>query len=410
MRKIGFILPWIIIIIISTGEIASGAIVINHTEPLQNQFLRSNETYIISSKLDLNSKSLEIPRNCVLKFKDGILFNGRLIGANTRIEAPKEVIFEDIDISGLWNNRFVYSEWVGLKEGIENDNKLRLKNLMVLCKGKMHKDAYIHKGCFWTSVNEYGCAFSIPSNTTLHCNGTICELPNNFEHTCLVFIHKATNVILDGGNFVGDLKTHKGKTGEWSHGIEIRGASNITVKNVKCSYFWGDGIDIIESFNSQMEPVYICKNIKIFNSECLYNRRQGLSIEAVDGCVVKNCRFSFTGQCKRTPPSAGIDIEAWTRNTEKIKNICIENCIMQNNVGPSLQSYANAVWGKDFDCYSNSILVANCMMDDIAISHTNGIEFRECSFDTVRYEKQSKSVIYTKCNIDSLIGWFRRRF
>ena len=410
MKILGLKLFYIVILLISTIGLANAAILVSDKVPLQHQFVKSDETYIISTKFDMNYSYLVVPQNCTLKFENGLLRRGRLIGNNTRIEATKDIIFEDIEISGVWNNRYVYSEWVGLKEGAENDNKVRFKNLMALCKGENHKDAYIHKGCFWTSVNENSCAFSIPSNTILHCSATICELPNDFEHACLILINKVSNVIIDGGNYVGDLKSHLGNDGEWSHGIEIRGASNITVNNVKCSYFWGDGIDIIEGFNSQMEPVYICKNITILNSDCLYNRRQGLSIEAVDRCLVKNCMFAFTGRYKHTPPSAGIDIEAWAKNIEKIKNIYIDNCIMKDNVGPSFQSCANVVFGKDYARYMNSILVVNCIMDDIAISHTNGIEFRKCIFDKIRYEKHSKSVMYTKCNMTNVIDWFSCNF
>lgn len=388
----------IVISFIGTLQVANATILINGIESLHTQFAKANEIYIISSKINLNSEILKIPQNCTLKFEGGSFFNGKLEGNNTLVLAPRIAIFEDVDILGVWNIPIVYSEWVGLKEGSENDNILRFKKLMALCKGDVHKDVYIQSGCFWTSVNEYSCAFSIPSHTTLHCSATICELPNSYEHTCLIFIHKVSDVTIDGGNYVGDLKTHIGNKGEWSHGIEIRGSSNITVKNVRCSYFWGDGIDIIEGFNAQMEPVFICHNVSIFQSECLYNRRQGVSIEAVDGCLIKDCNFSHTGQYKSTPPSAGIDIEAWNRNKEKIKNIRIDNCRMENNVGPSFQSYANAIWGKEYNSYKNSILVVNCIMDDIAISHTNGIEFRNCSFNKIKYEKQSQSVIYTRCN------------
>ena len=410
MRKLVFKFICIVVLHINGISVANASIVINDIESLQNQFVKTDETYIISSKIDLNDEILEIPQNCTLKFEYGLFCNGRIIGTNTRIIASKTILFENVEISGLWNNRFVYSEWVGLKEGIENDNKIRFKNLMALCKGDLHTDVFIQSGYFWTSVNEYSCAFSIPSHTTLHCSATICELPNSYEHTCLIFIHKVSDVTIDGGNYVGDLKAHIGNKGEWSHGIEIRGSSNITVKNVKCSYFWGDGIDIIEGFNSKMEPVFICRNISILQSTCLYNRRQGLSIEAVDGCFVRDCNFSFTGQYKNTPPSAGIDIEAWNRNKEKIKNIRIDNCRMENNVGPSFQSYANAIWGKEYNSYRNSILVVNCIMDDIAISHTNGIEFRKCSFDKIKYEKHSQSVNYSRCNERSFIEWLRVKF
>lgn len=389
----------IIILFFYTIGVAKADIIINRAMSLQAQFVRNNEKYIISSEFDLNGKTLQIPPNCILFFKNGILSNGELIGLNTCIVAPKTKIFRNIKISGSWNSKIVYSEWVDLKEGIENDNKLKFKNLMSLCKGDIKKDVYIQSGNYWTSVDEFSCAFSIPSNTTMHCSATISELPNKFENACLISINKATNVSIDGGNYIGDLKTHIGDKGEWSHGIVIRGSSNVEIKNVKCSYFWGDGIDIIEGYNNKMEPVFICKNVVVFQSECLYNRRQGISIEAVEDCLIKQCIFSFTGRYKSTPPSAGIDIEAWASNSEKIKYVRIENCNMTDNVGVSFQSYANAVLGNNYTCYKNSIEVIDCIMDDIAISHTNGIEFRRCIIDKIKYEKKSQSVKFVECKI-----------
>ena len=52
-----------------------------------------------------------------------------------------------------------------------------------------------------------------------------------------------------------------------------------------------------------------------------------------------NSVFSYTGELKKTSPSAGIDIEPWINNGKKLFNITINNCIMSNNKGPDLQIY-----------------------------------------------------------------------
>lgn len=389
----------IFFIVVCFLQSVNANIKIDNKKPLQSQFQKENETYVITSKCNLDGKTLRIPDKSVLQFEGGMFLNGELIGVNTRVISQKEQIFDDLKISGIWSNKEVYSEWIGLKEGPEHDNKFHFRNLMTLCNGDTYTNVFIQSGCYWTSVNQYSCAFNIPSNTAVYCRATICELPNHYKNTCLVAIHKSTNVLLEGGNFVGDLKTHIGEEGEWSHGIEIRGSSNVTIKNVQCSYFFGDGIDIIEGFNKEKKPVYGCKNITILQSASLYNRRQGLSIEAVENCLIKDCEFSNTGRYKSTPPSAGIDIEAWSSNSEKIKNIQIVNCRMLNNVGSSFQSYANAVFGKKYNSYKNSIKLIDCLMEDVAISHTNGIEFRGCTLDRIKYQKSSQSVKFIRCKI-----------
>lgn len=389
----------VFVIFICFFQSSKASIIINNEQSLQHQFSKENEIYVLSSACDLKGSVLRLPNKSILQFKGGMLLNGEIIGTNSCIQAPTIQIFQNIKITGLWNNKKVYSEWMAFKEGPEHDNKYLFRNLMALCKGDTQTEVYIQSGCYWTSVNEYSCAFNIPSNTAVHCRATICELPNHFKNTCLVAIHKSTNVLLEGGIFIGDLKTHIGDEGEWSHGIEIRGSSNVTIKNVRCSYFFGDGIDILEGFNKEKEPVFGCKNITILQSASLYNRRQGLSIEAVENCLVKDCEFSYTGRYKSTPPSAGIDIEAWSSNSEKIKNIRIVNCKMLNNVGSSFQSYANAVFGKKYNCYKNSIKLIDCLMEDVAISHTNDIEFLGCTLDRIKYQKSSLSVKFIRCKI-----------
>lgn len=145
---------------------------------------------------------------------------------------------------------------------------------------------------------------------------------------------------------MGDVKNHIGNKGEWGHGIKLAGATNVVLKNFVVREFWGDGIDLIEAdyVGSIDAGVGNCKRITIDNVKCLYNRRQGMSIEAAENIVVKNSEFAFTGKLSFTAPGAGVDIEPWCGNEHKIKRISFYNCQFHDNSG-----------GSDFCCMSNSM-------------------------------------------------------
>ena len=49
---------------------------------------------------------------------------------------------------------------------------------------------------------------------------------------------------LSGGRIIGDRDNHLGTTGEWGHGIMIRGSSRVTVRDIHISRCWGDGVSI----------------------------------------------------------------------------------------------------------------------------------------------------------------------
>ncbi|MBR3960004.1 MAG: hypothetical protein IKJ81_08175 [Bacteroidales bacterium] len=350
--------------------------------------------YDIDRIIDLQGRTIDIPYNYTLLFSGGKIINGTINGNNTSIISDKKQIFSNVTITGTWKNSVVYSEWLSFSEDSTFDNRDNFLNLMALCKGDLFTTVYLKEGNYWTSTRKNGYAISIPSNTRLVFKGTLNEIPNDFEATSLVRIYHVDNVVVDGGSYYGDAKCHIGNRGEWSHGISICGSSNVIIKNTSCYFFWGDGIDMIEAFDSKEEPVYNCSNVIIDSCKCLYNRRQGLSIESVHHCVVMNSEFSHTGSFNNTPPSAGIDVEAWANNNEKIKDVTIYNCFMKDNKGFSLQSYSNAVLGNNYQLYSNDIKVIKCKMDDVLIDRTNAIFFVDCEIKSTPIVRNSEKVFF----------------
>jgi len=247
----------------------------------------------------------------------------------------------------------------------------------------------VSTGTYWASTKDHEYAILIPSNTTWNCEATIKEIPNSLDRAPFVKVFKSKNVVINGGTYIGDLRNHKGKTGEWSHGIECRASSNVTIKNVVCKEFWGDGIDVIDGYDDNLKPTLNCYNVTIENAKCLYNRRAGIGLEAVINCKVVNCECKYTGEIRGTMPMTGIGIEAWSNENEKIKNIEVRNCIFDDNKDKDLFVYANGPWRDDFAKYENNIVVKGCTIGYFFVSHTNGITLESCEI------KKSKGYEYT---------------
>lgn len=358
------------------------------------------KSYVIRGVLDLKGGKFEIPENTTLRFKkNGMIINGEIVGNKTHVKASKKRLFENVTISGSWVIKKVYSDWLDFSCDENCDNLHNFKNLMALCDEQIRQIVYISRGSYWTSTSSQGEALLIPSNTRVINDASIYEIPNSFEHCSLVRISKAENVSLIGGFYYGDVENHKGTTGEWSHGIQCEGSRNVVIKDVVCNDFWGDGIDIVEAYDDKRKPTLICYNINVDNATCLYNRRQGISIEAVFGCEVINCNFSYTGTKKYTRPADGIDIEAWNTFGEKLKDITIRNCTMEGNRGKSISIFANGPWLKDYELYRNNILIESCSMNDIFATCSYGIEYKKCTMDS-RMHQYVTELTYTNCVVN----------
>lgn len=349
-----------------------------------------NTDYVIKNCLDLNGGTLTIPDNCCLVIENGFFQNGLLEGNHTNIHAGKSLIFRDITLTGSWCNKKVYSEWLDFIEGEKVDNARNFKNMMLLCKSDVMTHLYMQYGVFYCSVVTGSSNIIVPSNVYWHNAATICQLPTNSQKYGFVLIKKSDNVTIDGGEFVGDVQTHTGTDGEWGHGIKVAGATNVVLKNFVSREFWGDGIDLIEAdyVSSIKAGVGPCDGITINNVKCLYNRRQGLSIEAAKNVEVKNSEFAYTGKYKMTEPGCGLDIEPWCKNEEKIYNIRVTNCnVHDNNPQRDFCIESNLVyWGNvksPENTPSNFIIVKNSKLGRLHIQGANTVVISNCDIDDI---------------------------
>lgn len=370
------------------------------------QFSFEDATYIIRDVCDLKGKMLRIPKNSCLQFEGGLIKNGTIEGDNTCVEADSLRVFEHVTINGTWKNAVVYSEWLDFVEGKEVDNASNYHNLMILCRSDVMTYLYTQKGTFFCSVRNNGASnIMVPSNVYWHNSSTICQLPSDGPKSSLVLLHRVNNVTIDGGEFVGDVKTHIGNEGEWGHGIMLAGATNVLLKNLLTREFWGDGIDLIEADYDDIINAGVgnCMRITIENVKSLYNRRQGMSIEAAENVLVKNSEFAYTGKLLFTAPGSGVDIEPWCRNERKINNIVLHNCNIHDNEG-----------GSDFCCMPNAmyrnnvqpalspknvIRVIDCIIGRLYVECVNDIKFENCEIDNVVHYSKGAMVVFANNRI-----------
>ena len=201
-----------------------------------------NTIYEIRYDFDLNSETIEMQEGCTLKFCGGSLKNGSITGTNTIINAPETSIFTNIKILGTWNVNTIYASWFS---DVQNENVL--KEVINLSSDDINNSIYVNSSltCIVSQsinesdVNDQKGVISLKSHTTLYLNGTISLKKNNLYGYSIISINSKKNVnILGSGRIIGDKDNHENSTvpgyttNEWGYGVFIHKSSNVTIDGV----------------------------------------------------------------------------------------------------------------------------------------------------------------------------------
>lgn len=166
---------------------------------------------------------------------------------------------------------------------------------------------------------------------------------NNKWNYCLIDTGGNPNIVITGGQLVGDRDTHiftprkqDGKTAhDEGHLICLWGkrTENILIKNVHMSNAAGDGILIVPRKGNY------AKNILITENEIENNRRQGISILSAKNVVIsKNHIHHIQG----TAPQFGIDLESLDLPSQDI--LITENKFDHNRGGDIVNTRGRNIW------------------------------------------------------------------
>lgn len=140
--------------------------------------------------------------------------------------------------------------------------------------------------------------------------------------SAVVTIRNVSDVKVTGGTVVGERTGHRGSTGEWGFGIDVRGSANVTIENVVTRDCWGDGIYVGAGAAGES------RNVTVRGCTGTGHRRQGLSITALLTGLVERCEF--TG-IQGTVPQAGIDLEP--NAPYAVRNVTVRNNVTTGNSG-----------------------------------------------------------------------------
>ena len=105
----------------------------------KNVFNRENCIFVIKGNLNLNNDIISLKKNCILKFENGSICNGSIIGFSTYVDAnPYYQIFNDVEIIGTWSNSEAYAEWFGAIGDGNTDDSASLNYAFTSCFIKIH--------------------------------------------------------------------------------------------------------------------------------------------------------------------------------------------------------------------------------------------------------------------------------
>ena len=133
---------------------------------------------------------------------------------------------------------------------------------------------------------------------------------------CLLNLIGISDVVIDFNNAKLNMNFAEYTTGEWRHCLNLKGVSNVNIKNVYCYGAGGDGIYIGANGDEKYSENVNFDNINI--DKC---RRQGISIVSVSRCYINN---AYISNIKGTPPAFGIDIEP-NNPLDKIQDVVLSN-------------------------------------------------------------------------------------
>lgn len=339
----------------------------------------------IESDYDLNGKDLVLEKDFTLKFRQGSLTNGRIIGNNTSIiNTTDRPIFDRISFSGTWNVNYIttdyfkdlnYEQSLNDVLALANDD---VKNRILI------KDYGFDYVVVATTFDNYKGALHLPSNTDLQLEATIRLKPTNLFQYRIIMLYNCHDVIIHGtGSVMGDKDKHDysiddahiaWKSHQWGHGIKLAGCNNIKISGIEVSNCTGDSFSISDGST----------NVELNSVTAKDSRRQGITIAVASDIQISNSKFVSIGRENGTPPWSAIDIEPDDTDCE-IRNITITDCDIINCPNGIIS------WSRGYGTEYEDVV------DGIKVQKREGRRYVNIKVKDCRFEKIS--------NAFALVGW-----
>jgi hypothetical protein len=163
-------------------------------------------------------------------------------------------------------------------------------------------------------------------------NGAVIKaLPTSSAKYSVIRMEHSDGITIEGGTIAGERIGHVtvGPEEEFGFGFYLRGATNITLRNVLARDCWGDGFFAAKAWDDNAP----CENILLDNCFSDNCRRQGLSIVSAKVFTVRGGKYANTNG---TRPAAGIDLEP-DDGDDFLENILISGVTTEGNEGGGLE-------------------------------------------------------------------------
>lgn len=319
----------IIIGIFASFAIEAKTIIVNPQKPLQKQFSR-RATYVIKDNINLQGKSLQIPRKSKLMFDGGSLSNGRLLLNQTTLQGIPSI---QAQVEGSIKNTQLKVDWFLALNDLDDFFNSKAYAL------KGYKELVFSKRLYNVSVRKSADGLQLSNILVSGNNCTIqSKQGGNLTYSVLALYNSRNVVIKDmsilGSNETSDIEGSR-------HNLCVTKCHNVRLENINTSHAFTDGLYLRDN-----------DNVIILGLNAHDNGRQGCSITSGRNITIE--KSSFSGSY-RTAPMSGLDIEPSLPN-DVVTGISILNCKFFEN-----QSTGMVVFLKTCNEVPNvSILVRDC--------------------------------------------------
>ncbi len=213
---------------------------------------------------------------------------------------------------------------------------------------------YLPEGVYHIDVTD-GIVLRDNQTFIMSPDAQLVAIGNDKANSQIIWAFGRKNVVISGGRLIGERSSHTGSSGEWGHGINIAGCTNVHIQDVEISECWGDGIylGLYDGWDSDgNRKRFYSSGINITNCNLHHNRRNNLSITDASNVTVENCEFNYASG---TSPEYGIDIEP--NNGYTCSNITISHSRFQGNTGGTIQILGQS------NAHVKDVTLENCTGD-----------------------------------------------
>lgn len=209
-------------------------------------------------------------------------------------------------------------------------------------------------------------------------------IPNAAPRAYVLSLHGIEDVEISGGHIYGERDRHRADSGEWGHGIMVRGAQRVTLRDLDIQRCWGDGISIGGISGVQPRP---SRDVLVADVACHRNRRQGLTIGRSRQVRVLRSSFLDTAGVL---PGCGIDVEPDPGDVAE--DVLIQDCLARGNHGAGIQLYTRSRQVQVRGCRLLGNRGAGLLLQDAQDCVIEGNEIRDNGLRGVAVHGRSRQV------------------